>query len=425
MNEFAALLFVLLAGLLMIQATMTFAFVSALRRSATTQPVPDSLRQPYLPKVTVILSLRGADPFLTDCVLGLVNQNYPCYQVRIVVDSREDPAWQVVSQTLRHQASSHVQVSALKEKRLTCALKCSALIQAGSDLDDDCEVVAIADSDVIAHPNWLRELVRPLASTKVGAASGNRWYVPVWNQWGSILRYIFNANAVAQMYVYNMPFGGSVAFKADILRHSPLLKRWERSIGDTPVLARTIREQGLEIAFVPMLMGNREGCKVASCIRWIKRQILMTRLYHPRSRWLSVIGHGLLISLVPALTLGLLVVALSTGHAIAAAWAIGGLLTYLIGSTLLLGMIEISARKVLQLPGQPVTEFSVKNVGQLLIAIPLLQSIYPATLLSVMFMRAVEWRGITYQINNPWNIRLVEYWPYRSLQQLVDSNASL
>jgi cellulose synthase/poly-beta-1,6-N-acetylglucosamine synthase-like glycosyltransferase len=423
MNEFAAVLFILLVGLLIIQATMTFSFVSALRRSSeSARPSPD----PTMPKATVILSLRGADPFLTDCIVGLVNQNYPCYQVRIIIDSREDPAWQVVTQTLRYQAAPHVQVSALKEKRLTCALKCSALIQAVSELDDDCEIVAVIDSDVVAHPNWLRDLVKTIASnSKVGAASGNRWYVPVWNQWGSIFRYIFNANAVAQMYVYNMPFGGSVAFRADILRHSSLLKKWERSIGDTPVLAKTIREQGLEIAFVPMLMGNREGCEVDSFIRWMKRQILMTRLYHPRTRWLSVIGHGILISLIPALTIGLLGTALSTQAWSAATWAAVGLITYLLGSTLLLAMIELSAQNILQLPGPPVPEISAKQVGQLLIAIPLLQAIYPVALFSVMFMRDVEWRGITYQINNPWSIRLVKYQPYQPVRQLVDSNASL
>jgi glycosyltransferase involved in cell wall biosynthesis len=411
MTLFAPLVFLLLVSLLLIQARVTVSFASALGRDSKADLVPDL---PF-PKATIILCLRGGDPFLHDCILGLVNQNYPCFQVQIIIDSEQDPAWQVVRETLRDHPSSPVQVSPLIEKRPTCSLKCSALIQALSQLDPDCEVIALIDSDVIPHSTWLQELVRPLVGSNVGAAAGNRWFVPVWNQWGSIFRYIFNANAVAQMYLFNMPFGGSIAFKAEVLRNSELLQKWSQAIGDTPILARTVRELGLEIAFVPMLMGNREGCEIDGFVRWIKRQILMTRLYHTRSRWWTVIGHGILIALIPALALGLLAVSLLTQDWNGAAWGAGGLLTYLLGSALLLTSIEIAVRRVIQLPGQSVEPLTWKNLGQLLIAIARLQIIYPVALLSVIFMQEVEWRGITYQIQDAWNIQLVEYFPFQPL----------
>src|SRR5262249_33172047 len=49
-----------------------------------------------LPPAAVILALRGADPSLVGCLTGLLRQDYPHYVVRIVIDSREDPAWNVV-----------------------------------------------------------------------------------------------------------------------------------------------------------------------------------------------------------------------------------------------------------------------------------------------------------------------------------------
>jgi hypothetical protein len=35
----------------------------------------------YLPRATALLSLRGADPSLVDCLGGLLNQDYPQYDV--------------------------------------------------------------------------------------------------------------------------------------------------------------------------------------------------------------------------------------------------------------------------------------------------------------------------------------------------------
>src|SRR5438105_2967893 len=45
------------------------------------------------PRVAVILCLRGADPSLDACLNGLLHQDFPHYQVQIVVDNRTDSAW--------------------------------------------------------------------------------------------------------------------------------------------------------------------------------------------------------------------------------------------------------------------------------------------------------------------------------------------
>src|SRR5689334_6889229 len=50
----------------------------------------------WLPRALVILPIRGADPSLRACLLGLVNQDYPNYAVRIIIDSAEDPGWEFI-----------------------------------------------------------------------------------------------------------------------------------------------------------------------------------------------------------------------------------------------------------------------------------------------------------------------------------------
>jgi cellulose synthase/poly-beta-1,6-N-acetylglucosamine synthase-like glycosyltransferase len=48
----------------------------------------------------VVLPLRGADPSLEACLKGLFAQDYPAYQVRIVIDSADDPAQTLVARAL-------------------------------------------------------------------------------------------------------------------------------------------------------------------------------------------------------------------------------------------------------------------------------------------------------------------------------------
>src|SRR5438270_8433287 len=51
-------------------------------------------------RVVVLLPIRGADPSLAGCLRGLLNQDYPRYDIRIIVDSLKDPAWKLVHQML-------------------------------------------------------------------------------------------------------------------------------------------------------------------------------------------------------------------------------------------------------------------------------------------------------------------------------------
>src|SRR5690348_1944671 len=66
-----------------------------------------------LPCVVVVLPIRGADPSLAACLRGLLNQDYPRYELRIIIDSLEDPAWSLVHQVLGSNHGPRVQVSAL------------------------------------------------------------------------------------------------------------------------------------------------------------------------------------------------------------------------------------------------------------------------------------------------------------------------
>jgi len=55
---------------------------------------------------------------------------------------------------------------------------------------------------------------------------------------------------------------------------------------------------------------------------------------------------------------------------------------------------------------------------------PLTQTIYAFALVGAVFARATAWRGITYRVKGPWQIRMEQYTPFQPTQP-SDSTDSL
>ncbi|WP_337885500.1 glycosyltransferase family 2 protein [Fischerella thermalis] len=419
MNVLAIALFGVLTAFVVLQTFYVLAFVSSMNL-----PSSKTIQDELLPKAVVILSLRGADPFLADCVRALLYQNYPQYYLHIVVDSQEDPAWNIVQETILRVGARHVQVSPLIARQNTCSLKGSALVQAIKALDDSYQVVAFIDADVIAHPTWLRELVVPLMDERIGATTGNRWYITQTGQWGSLVRYLWNTVAVVFMCIQQAPWGGSIAMRLSVLRRSGLLEKWTQSISvDTPMLG-ALQAMGLNVKFVPtVLMPNREECNLARCLRFMTRQLLSTRLYNPQ--WLLIVAQVFTSTLAVVLTIVLLLIALSRGNIGTALGIVGGFASYILALAVQLVLVQQVVRRVFRARGESTTPFSALMMAKILVAIPLTQLIYAVTVVSAILTQKVEWRGITYQIKGPWNIRLIEYRPYQLSRQPIDTNFSL
>lgn len=79
-----------------------------------------------------------------------MSQDYPDYELHIVVDGRKDPAWKVVQEAAAAHPSVRVIISTLAERPTTCSPDCASLSQAAESAEG-CEVVALADGDVVAH----------------------------------------------------------------------------------------------------------------------------------------------------------------------------------------------------------------------------------------------------------------------------------
>jgi cellulose synthase/poly-beta-1,6-N-acetylglucosamine synthase-like glycosyltransferase len=398
-----------LLGLALFETYFTTLFITSFR-----QKKRDIYRDDELPKVAIILCLRGADPFLPRCLQALLNQNYPEYELKIVVDSQEDPAWEIATK-IKNQTKIPVQISPLRIRRSTCSLKCSALIQAVSELDYNCEIIALVDADTIPHPNWLRELVNPLKDPQVGLTTGNRWYVPG-TQWGTLCRYIWNVAAVGQMYLYRIPWGGSLAIKTDILRQAQLVEKWKQAFCEDTMLRRVLQEKNLQIEFVAtLMMVNREESALPDFRRWVNRQLLNAKLYHPG--WRAILTYGTITFLIPATAVLLTLIAGLRGQWVSTILLGSSLVTYIFVVFLLIGVYERAIRQKLTLRNETLPTYSAATLLKLMLAIPLTQLVCAIAFWQAILTKQVEWRGITYQIKGPWEIELLEYFPYRYLNR--------
>lgn len=409
-----------LVGLALVQAVLAIRFARLCFRQHHGPVVADA----DLPMVAILLSLRGADPYLAQGLKRLLQQRYPHYEVRIVVDRQDDTAWEVVQNVIRETGAPNVHVSLLRQRRVTCSLKNSALLQLIADLDETCEVVVLADSDLVPHREWLRELVLPLLEEGVGATFGNPWFVPTEGRWGSLLRYLWNAPAVVFRYFSEIPWAGTFAIRRSTLQSSALVDKWAHAMVDDAPARNLLHAQGLRLQCVPSLMMiNREECNLAFCFNFMTRWMTWARMY--RAGWLETVFGTLVISgglIVSAL---LVVLGLALNRVDVAAWASGGLVSYWLLMLVLLVLLEMSTRHIMSSRGEATMRFSPRIWARVAVAIPFAQGVHLAAMLVAAFKRHITWRGVTYHIQGPWNICMIDDQPFELASKASQHNVSL
>jgi len=347
-------------------------------------------------RAVVVLCLRGNDPLLVDSLRGLMNQDYGDFCLRIIIDSESDPAWKSIraSGVDRDQRS---RIELLRDPPQTCGLKNAALLQVLNDLEPGLKFLALADADAITHPSWLRELIAPLRDPSVGLTTGIRWYHPQRCSIAALIRLAWNAAATTQMIGFQIPWGGSLAISFDAVAPESLRQLWRRGLCEDTMLTSHVKSLGRRQVFVPsIIMINREDCRMGDLMRWIKRQLIVARLYHPS--WKLTVIHGVANALIPFAILALVVWQAVSGHS-AVAWQIATvMLVYQVAmvAVLVLGLILIQHR--LRNLGRDANWLSTTALTRLPIAVVLIQFLYPVLLLQAMSAKMVDWRGMTYRI---------------------------
>ena len=401
MDQLALAVGCFLALVALAQALIASVFLASFQRPPRAHP-----RAAELPKAVILPALRGAPSNLRENLRRLLAQDYPTYSLHIVIDSTEDPAWRVVESVVAQAPDSAVQFAALKEPSTECSLKGSALSQMLDDLEEGVELVAMIDADVSAHCGWLRELALPFDDPSVGATHGNPWFMPQRGQWGSLVRYLWNAQAVVFMSLFGIVWGGSAAIRRSALERSGLRQRWKQSLSTDAPVGTAIRSIGLTTKWVPsLMMPNHEECELATSLQLIQRYMSSTRLYH--RQWWPLVAHAGLMAFTLLLAPVLVAFALWSGRDAAVLSAGSGLAIFCLGMLLVVVMMEARVRQLIEARGQHVRRLGAGRLVKLALAIPLAQLIHCIAVAMASVRREVVWSGTTYRVDGPWKVRRV------------------
>ena len=377
-----------------------------------------------LPKAAILLPLRGADPRLADTLRGLMSQDYPEYELHIILDHPDDPSSKFVQAAVSETSFKNVYVRSIENRRKTCSPQCSALYEAAVQLDDSHEIVCIIDGDVIAHSTWLHELVSPIvADSQVAIAHGNRWFMPPNAALGPMVRYLWNAAAIVPMYFLGIPWAGSYAIRHSVLKESGLLEKWQVAVVPDAPSKKLVDDMGLKVKFVPsLIMANRETCSLWFAHDFLKRQMMWTRTYHPN--WWTVMLHAILTTAGMLGAIFLLIFSLTSGDMVAFGWLGAGLVMYILALTGLLAVEEIMVRRAICHRGQTTGWLTPLKLLMIPISIPITQFVYLSAVMLAHFKRKVTWRAVTYLIRSPWDVLTVSDAPFQQ-DDISNQNLSI
>ncbi len=361
----------------------------------------------------VLISVRGCDPSLGNCLIGILNQEYRSYEVHLVVDHKTDPAWDFVQQIKsEHDARDVLTIHEMTGPLETCSLKCNSLVQAIDQISDATQYVALLDADVTPHSSWLAELSGPLQDQTIGAVTGSQWFEPPQSAGiGSLARSTWNSGALVLTIFFSNPWAGSFCMRRGDLERSGLVETWKKTAVDDGPIQKAVGALGLKIEFAPSLvMVNREPCTFAYVNRWVTRMLTWSRLYE--STFFLTVIHAMFSNTVMLSNFVLLLIALATQN-----WTVAAIAaTSLIVSGVICTHSYFSTRKCvrhsLSLRGETLQPATPTRALGIFSMIAVAHLVYAISCLRTLLLKQIKWREITYQLNGKSNIKRLNYAPF-------------
>lgn len=372
----------------------------------------------WQPKAAVIVAIRGSDPCLFDNLSRLLVQKYSDYTMFIILDSQQDEAWDEVQRFARLGAG-RVRVQILDDLPSRCSLKCASLAQAIENLDSSFEVVAFIDTDAPAHSTWLSELVAPLENDSVGVTTGNRWYTPESANWGSLVRYLWNAGAVVQVWLNGIIWAGSMAMRRDFLLNTGIVEQWKKNLSVDGAVVQRLRAVKSKPVFVPtVIMPNEEDTSIGDFVLWSKRQIVAA--HSSGASWVLVLLHVCSLAFCSFAPPVLILIGMAMANVQVVLLGCAVYLFYWSTAVVSALLIEFQMQKILRKNGNPKSEMRWTRLLKLWPAVILTHWVYFAAFAKAMFSTCVSWRGVEYKLLPEGGVVMGSYQPFRKSRKRKD-----
>jgi cellulose synthase/poly-beta-1,6-N-acetylglucosamine synthase-like glycosyltransferase len=233
------------------------------------------------PSVMLVAPCCGEEAGLEENLEALLNQDYPSFSVRFVVEGAQDGAVPVIRRTLaRNPGRGDLVLAGPAAGR---SQKVQNLL-AAIENPPAAEVLVFADSDGRPERDWLNLLVAPLERAEVGVASSYRFYLPEPATFATLLRSAWNAAALTVLgdHDHNFAWGGAMAIRRDVFDRIGVAEAWRGALSDDYAMTHAVRRAGMRVEFVPScLVGSRGDISLSGLLSWCGRQLTITRVYWP------------------------------------------------------------------------------------------------------------------------------------------------
>lgn len=285
---------------------------------------PARLRQDLNPQapVTVLKPLCGNEPDLYASLRSFCAQNYPCFQLVFGVRMPHDPALEVVNRLRREFPDLPIDI-VVDQRQFGANAKVSNLANMMRAAAHD--ILAIADSDIIVDPQYLKHTTAPLADARVGivtCAYRGRATPGIWSKLGTLYinDWFLPSVLVAQLLGFEtFAFGATIALRREVLSSVGGFPALANYLADDYMLGALTRNQGFKTVLSPYLVETVVDEPSFPRLwqhelRWLRT----IRTLQPKGYALSFLNHALPLCLLGALAMGgqppfLLLLALSLG----------------------------------------------------------------------------------------------------------------
>ena len=325
----------------------------------------------------------GSDPGMRECLTSLLDQNYPYFEIVIATQGHQDPATSLAEKLLQDRPHAQLVVGASAH---ACSQKNHNLLTGLEHLNGRPEVLVFADATRSARPDWLTELVRPIALGQAKVSTGYHHIIPGDFRISTLGRVVtvLGLHLLQAFKPLTQTWGGNTAIARDTFNTLNVPNLWSQSVVDDVSLAALLRQNKIRVQYVPgaVLTTILSGLTWVDWDSWLARQWIYLKFYFP----ISYLAGGVFSYLASLTTLVALYSLFASAVGFASPfspWFAGGILAYLF-------MLILMIRRVHPKPG-PLLSFTVAA----------LTAVFMASWchLKTLTSNKVLWRGICYTVN--------------------------
>jgi ceramide glucosyltransferase len=344
--------------------------------------------------VAVFAPCKGIDLDLEANLRALFQQDHPNFELVFVVESREDPAGEVIHRLMAKYPTVAARL-VIAGRTSESGQKVHNLRAATAELSPEIDCLAFVDSDAQPRREWLRALVARLDRPDLAVTTGYRWFVPARPTLANHLLYSINCGVMFLLgrHSHCLVWGGSWALRRDTFDSLRLREAWRGTLSDDLVASRLLRKAGMVTRFEPVAVVNSPlDLSGRQMFAFLRRQYLIARCYVPLW-WALGLCVSTLANLLWLVSAAMLVRGMIDGSV--PVWLPLGVCA----TVYLLSVQRGAVRQSLARTYFPQHYAALRPARRFDIwASPLVNFVNWLGMFGAMFGRHIHWRGLSYQM---------------------------